>query len=67
MYHNIQEAVETVGYRLGYSHTMSDIPCGGWWDIIFDLKDWNEEAFLTIWENFEKFNKRFRDVLDQYE
>lgn len=65
LWNNIEEAVKSAGWKLAYSHDMGD-KCWAWWDVIFKLKDWNQESFMVVWKAFSDFNKRLNEVFDQY-
>jgi hypothetical protein len=68
LFDDIQKNVESFGYQLKYSHSSNSgyLP-HGWWDVIFHLKDWDEQNFLLIWKKFSKFNKRLKEIQDMYE
>lgn len=57
---------EQSNYKLCYSHNMG-INSYAWWDIRFQLDEWNEEVLLRIWKLFDdavKVYKNKRSDLD---
>lgn len=65
LFKDIEDAVQSAGYKLAFSHPSGDFP-HAWWDVIFPLKKWNEEAFLHIWGKFSLFNKRVNEIFEEY-
>lgn len=65
LFASIEQRVQEAGYRLSHSHDSGDF-LHGWWDISFTLDKWNEEKFLAIWNAFNAFDKKLREVLTKY-
>ncbi|ADO59612.1 hypothetical protein [Paenibacillus polymyxa] len=65
IWRNIEAATDIAGWKLAFSHDMSE-KCFGWWDVIFTQGNWNEETFMSIWKLFSDFNKRLDEVFEQY-
>lgn len=66
LWNEIEEAAKKYNYKFDYSHSMDDGYCGGWWDIDFKRKDWNEDNFKSFSNLITKFNKYFNEVWDKY-
>lgn len=57
--------IEAAGYKFAPSHGSGrGFHC--WWDVIFPLKKWNEEQFVTVWNAIDTFNKRYNSICYQY-
>lgn len=65
LFKNIEKTVNEAGYQLSFSHA-SGIDYYGWWDVSFNLEEWNEEQFLSIWNSFIAFDKRLSEVSKKY-
>lgn len=66
LWNEIEETAKKYNYKFNYSHSMDDGYCGGWWDIDFKRKDWNEDNFKSFSNLITEFNKYFNEVLDKY-
>lgn len=61
----ILKAVKDAGYKFKPSHGSGD-GIQFWWDVIFDLENWNEDAFINIWRKLGDFESHLNVVYDKY-
>jgi len=55
-FESLKSLVSSKGYKLSFSHAMGDFVYG-WWDIVFDTVDFDEEKIKEIMKLVVDFNK----------
>lgn len=66
LWNEIEESAKKYNYKFSYSHSMDDGCCGGWWDIDFKRKDWNEDNFKNFGALVTEFNSYLDKVWGNY-
>lgn len=52
--------VEKNNFKWNYSQEIEDLH--HWWDLSFDISDWNEEAYIECWKEISSFNSMLNEV-----
>lgn len=65
LFSEIEESIKKAGYKFVPSHGTNN-GVGGYWDVIFSLDKWNEDAFNTIWEKISLFEDYMNTVGNEF-
>lgn len=65
LFSDIEASVKEAGYLFVPSHPTEN-GVGGWWDVIFSLDKWNENAFNAIWEKISLFEDYMNTVGNEF-